>query len=205
MTRTLLPIPPPKWPTEKKRNVTMKASKPAARTEHTAPAITPMRTSFSRKYTAEMFVFARGVSSNAMEANVPDLVALDAFARRFAPQLRAGSVVALRGPLGAGKTTFVRAVVRCLHGSDDAVSSPTFVFRQLYRGDPPIEHLDLYRIDDPAELDELGLEDAFAPDRVTLVEWPERAPALLPPDAIAVGISGSGDGPRTISVGWPNG
>ena len=52
----------------------------------------------------------------------------------------------LRGPLGAGKTTFVRAVVRELHGSDAAVSSPTFVFRQRYEGPPPVEHVDLYRI-----------------------------------------------------------
>ena len=87
-----------------------------------------------------------------------------------------------------------------LHGSDAAVSSPTFIFRQRYDGDPPVEHLDLYRIDEPAELAELGLEDAFGPDRVTLVEWPERAPALLPPGAIGLNISGSGAGPRTIVV-----
>lgn len=147
-----------------------------------------------------MFVFARGVSSNAMETQVPDLAALDAFAQRFAPRLRPGSVVALHGSLGAGKTAFVRALVRCLHGSDDAVSSPTFVFRQLYGGDLPVEHLDLYRVDDPAEIDDLGLEDAFAPDRITVVEWPERAPTLLPPDTIVIGIRGSGDGPRTITL-----
>jgi len=148
-----------------------------------------------------MFVFTRGVSSNAMETQVPDLLALDAFARAFARRLRPGSAVGLRGLLGAGKTTLIRALVRVLHGSDAAVSSPTFVFRQRYDGDPPVEHLDLYRVENPAELDELGLEDAFGPDRITLVEWPERAPELLPPGAIDLAIAGSGDGPRTIVVG----
>jgi tRNA threonylcarbamoyl adenosine modification protein YjeE len=135
-----------------------------------------------------------------METHVPDLAALDAFACSFAERLGPGAAVALRGRLGAGKTTLIRALVRALHGSDAAVSSPTFVFRQRYDGEPTVEHLDLYRIEDAAELSELGLEDAFGPDRVTFVEWPERAPALLPADAIELAISGSGDGPRTIVV-----
>ena len=113
-------------------------------------------------------------------------------------------MVALRGPLGAGKTTFVRAVVAALHGSDDAVSSPTFVFRQRYDGIPAIEHLDLYRIEDPErELPELALDDAFAPDRIVLVEWPERAPDWLPPDHFDVGLDGIGEGPRTVRIVRP--
>jgi tRNA threonylcarbamoyl adenosine modification protein YjeE len=112
--------------------------------------------------------------------------------------------VGLRGPLGAGKTAFVRAVVRALHGTDDAVSSPTFVFRQRYDGTPRIEHVDLYRIEDPAaELPDLALDDAFAPDRIALVEWPERAAGRLPPDLIEVAIEGAGDGPRTVRVTRP--
>jgi tRNA threonylcarbamoyladenosine biosynthesis protein TsaE len=115
-------------------------------------------------------------------------------------------VVALRGPLGAGKTAFVRALVEALHGSAEAVSSPTFVFRQRYEGTPPVEHLDLYRIEDPAaELPDLALDDAFAPGVLTLVEWPERAPGWLPPAAIEVSIEGAGDGPRTVRVADPRG
>ena len=130
--------------------------------------------------------------------------AFDAYASAFARSLRPGDVVALRGPLGAGKTTFVRAVVRALHGSDDAVSSPTFVFRQRYDGTPPIEHVDLYRIEDAAaELPDLALDDAFAPDRIALVEWPERAAGRLPPDLIEVTIDGAGDGPRTVRITRP--
>jgi len=133
-----------------------------------------------------------------MPVTIPDERALEAYARALAAGLAPGDVLALCGPLGAGKTTFVRALVLALHGSDAAVSSPTFVFRQRYDGTPPIEHLDLYRIEDPAELRELGLEDAFAPDRITLVEWPERAPGLLPPHARTLTIRGAGEGPRTI-------
>jgi tRNA threonylcarbamoyl adenosine modification protein YjeE len=114
--------------------------------------------------------------------------------------LRPGDVVALRGPLGAGKTTLVRALVRALHGSDETVSSPTFVFRQRYPGQPPIEHLDLYRLTDAAELPDLALEEAFTPDALVLIEWPERAEAWLPRRRIEVAIDGSGEGPRTVRV-----
>ena len=99
----------------------------------------------------------------------------------------------------------MRAVVAALHGSDEAVSSPTFVFRQRYEpprpGPPAVEHVDLYRIEDPdAELPDLALDDAFGPDRITLVEWPEQAAGWLPPRRIEVAIDGAGDGPRTVRV-----
>ncbi|MGB8267012.1 MAG: tRNA (adenosine(37)-N6)-threonylcarbamoyltransferase complex ATPase subunit type 1 TsaE [Candidatus Velthaea sp.] len=135
-----------------------------------------------------------------MAVTLPDERSLDVFAIALAASLAPGDVLGLRGPLGAGKTTLVRALVRALHGSDSAVSSPTFVFRQRYDGTPPVEHLDLYRLEDPAELPHLGLEDAFAPDRITLVEWPEHAPGLLPPHARTLTIAGSGMGPRTIET-----
>ncbi len=119
--------------------------------------------------------------------------------------LRPGDVVALRGGLGAGKTTFVRAIVAALHGGDEAVSSPTFVFRQRYDpprpGVPPVEHVDLYRIEDETELADLALDDAFAPDAIALIEWPERAERWLPRPRIEVAIEGAGDGPRTVRIG----
>jgi tRNA threonylcarbamoyl adenosine modification protein YjeE len=98
--------------------------------------------------------------------------------------------------------------VAALHGTDQAVSSPTFVFRQRYDaprpGAPPIEHVDLYRIEDPeAELSDLALDDAFAPDRIALVEWPDRAPGWLPPGLIEIAIDGVGDGPRSVRVTRP--
>ena len=78
------------------------------------------------------------------------------------------------------------------------------MFRQTYAGTPPIEHVDLYRIDDAAaELPELGLEDAFASDRIALVEWPERAEDWLPADRIDVTIGGAGEEPRRVRVRRP--
>jgi tRNA threonylcarbamoyl adenosine modification protein YjeE len=122
-----------------------------------------------------------------------------AFAASFARELRAGDVVGLSGPLGSGKTTFVKAVVKERLGSDPA-SSPTFTFWHRYPGTPPIDHLDLYRVDDPAEITELGLDDAFDGTSIVLVEWWRNAPGLLPPVRYEVDIQGKGAGPRTLTV-----
>lgn len=130
-------------------------------------------------------------------ARVDDLEAFERVAAAFAADLRPGEVVALAGDLGAGKTTFVRAVVRALHGRDEA-ASPTFTFRHRYAGQPPIEHLDLYRVDSAADAVELGLEEAFDGESIVLVEWPERLPHLIPENAIHVAITGSGESPRDI-------
>jgi len=132
-------------------------------------------------------------------SEVRTLAAFERFAGTFATTLRPGDVVALSGELGAGKTAFVRAAVRSLQGRD-AASSPTFTFRHTYPGRPIVEHLDLYRLDDPAEAAELGLHEALSPDSVTFVEWPERLPGLLPAGAIRVRIAGAGDEPRRIEI-----
>jgi tRNA threonylcarbamoyladenosine biosynthesis protein TsaE len=130
---------------------------------------------------------------------VADLAEFERWATGFAATLAPGDAIALEGDLGAGKTTFVAAVARAL-GNADEVASPTFVFRHRYAGPTPIEHLDLYRIEDPREARELGLEDAFSGDAITFVEWPSRLPDLLPPSHIRVTIGGSGDGARTLHV-----
>jgi tRNA threonylcarbamoyladenosine biosynthesis protein TsaE len=127
------------------------------------------------------------------------LADLQNIAQTFARTLRPGDVVAFSGAIGSGKTTFISVIVRTLHGLSTA-SSPTFIFRQRYEGTPPIEHLDLYRLEDPRELSELGLEEAFSPDAITLLEWPERAPALLPAGSIRVTIIGAGDEPRMLEI-----
>ncbi len=128
--------------------------------------------------------------------------AFDAFAARFARELKPGDVVAISGDLGAGKTTFVRAAVRTRHG-EDQTRSPTFTCWQRYPGSPPIDHLDLFRIDDPLELDELGLEEAFDGTTIVFVEWWTHAPQLLPPDRYEIAIEGSGDMPRRLTVRRP--
>ena len=108
--------------------------------------------------------------------------------------LAPGDCIALSGDLGAGKTTFARALVRALmQDPGHEVPSPTFALRQDYasaRG--PIAHFDFYRINDPRELDELGFDEALL-RAITLVEWPERAKAALPLDCIELQLAEAAD------------
>jgi tRNA threonylcarbamoyladenosine biosynthesis protein TsaE len=126
----------------------------------------------------------------------------EALAAQVARSLQAGDVVALEGPLGSGKTAFVAAAVRAL-GNGAEVASPTFTFWHRYGGLPAVEHLDFYRIDDPVEARELGLEEAFAAERIVFVEWASRMPGLIPPGAMVVRISGAGSEPRSIEIELP--
>jgi tRNA threonylcarbamoyl adenosine modification protein YjeE len=121
------------------------------------------------------------------------------FAASFANRLAPGDVVALSGPVGSGKTTFVRAIVQTLHGQDQTCS-PSFTFRHRYDGDPAIEHLDFFRIDDPRELPELGLEEAFDGRSIALVEWWRNAPDVIPARRYEIELTGAGEEPRIVSV-----
>jgi tRNA threonylcarbamoyl adenosine modification protein YjeE len=134
-----------------------------------------------------------------MQVTFRTLAEFEAFAVGFSYALVPGDVVALSGELGSGKTTFVRAAVRARHGIDQT-TSPTFTFRHRYPGEPPIEHLDLYRISDPAELPELGLEEAFVPEAIVFVEWWEHGRELLPTRRFEITIDGAGNEPRTLRV-----
>jgi tRNA threonylcarbamoyladenosine biosynthesis protein TsaE len=118
--------------------------------------------------------------------------------RRLGP----GSVVALTGELGAGKTRFVQGLARGL-GVPTRATSPTFVLVNEYRGRLPVHHVDLYRIDSVREAEDLGLEELFASDGVTVVEWADRAEPLLPADAVRVHVDGVGDEPRRITIERP--
>jgi N-acetylmuramate 1-kinase len=122
--------------------------------------------------------------------DLPDEEATRRLASDVAAILQTGDVVTLSGDLGAGKTTFARAVIRTLAGDEALeVPSPTFTLLQTYTlACQTVVHADLYRIGDPSELAELGLEDATA-GAVTLIEWPEVAAALLPGDRLDVRLS----------------
>jgi tRNA threonylcarbamoyladenosine biosynthesis protein TsaE len=110
-----------------------------------------------------------------------------AVGRELAPTLMPGSVVLLFGDLGAGKTAFVRGLAEGLGVHRDEVSSPTFTLVQEYRGGRlTLFHADLYRLNDPREIDDLGL-DEIAADGVLAIEWAQKLPRL-PADAIAVHI-----------------
>ncbi len=117
---------------------------------------------------------------------LPNLAATAGFARRLATLLRNGDLVGLAGDLGSGKTTLARDLIAALSGRDREVPSPTYTLVQTYDcGALTVWHFDLYRVERPADVYELGFEDALA-DGVTLVEWPERLGALMPADHLMV-------------------
>lgn len=110
--------------------------------------------------------------------------------QRLGELLRAGDLLLLVGNFGVGKTHLAKGVARGL-GSDDLVTSPSFVLVNEYRAGPargqlPIYHVDLYRIAEEGELATIGLDELWAGDGVCLIEWPERAGAALPADHLAV-------------------
>jgi tRNA threonylcarbamoyladenosine biosynthesis protein TsaE len=122
-----------------------------------------------------------------------------AVGRELAATLSAGDVVLLYGDLGAGKTAFVRGLAEGLGVSRDEVSSPTFTLIQEYRGGRlPLFHVDLYRIEDPREFDELGL-DEIAEGGVLAIEWAERLPQP-PQDAVRVSITHAGESERRVTL-----
>lgn len=130
---------------------------------------------------------------------LPDLAAMDAYGARIAAALRAGDVVALEGGLGAGKTTLARAILAAL-GHEGEVPSPTFTIIETYAAPPlrlAVVHADFYRLEDPAELVEIGLDD-YREGAVLLAEWPQNAggfahePGCLAIALELVGESGAG-------------
>jgi tRNA threonylcarbamoyladenosine biosynthesis protein TsaE len=114
---------------------------------------------------------------------------------------RAGDVITLGGPLGVGKTALSRGFIRAL-GHEGEVPSPTFALVQPYDElDPPVWHVDLYRIENADELSELGLEDSSG--GILLVEWPERAGAHAWPNALALSLAFAQHGERILTAKVP--
>src|ERR1700728_1701643 len=122
--------------------------------------------------------------------DLPEEAATAALAERIAALARTGDVFALRGDLGAGKTSFARAFIRAITrergAGDDEVPSPTFTLVQIY--EPGIWHFDLYRLRTPEEAWELGIEEAFA-EGIALIEWPERLGPLLPQRRLDIALA----------------
>ena len=119
----------------------------------------------------------------------------------LAAQARAGDVITLSGPLGVGKTALARGLLAAL-GHQGEVPSPSFAIVQPYEElEPPVWHVDLYRIEDPRELQELGLD--WLGHALTLVEWPERAGVDEWPEALALSLDFGDAGARRLTVKLP--
>ena len=117
---------------------------------------------------------------------------------RLAAELRAGDVILLEGPLGAGKSELARGIAQGM-GVRETVTSPTFTILNVYsRERLPLYHFDWYRLESAEELYEMGMDEYLGGDGVALVEWPGRCPEALPADFLMIEISPEGEETRRI-------
>lgn len=136
-----------------------------------------------------------------MTIDLPELAAMEPFGRRIAARLRAGDIVALSGELGTGKTTLARAIIAAL-GHEGEVPSPTFTIVETYDDtDPPVAHADFYRLEHPAEAEELGLDD-YREGAVLIAEWPEHAGGFgSDPNCLSIRLERAERGRKAIVEG----
>ena len=141
--------------------------------------------------------------SGETRLDLPDLAAMAAWGERIAAHLRAGDVVALEGGLGAGKTTLARAIIAAL-GYPGEVPSPTFTIIETYDAPPlsvAVVHADFYRLEDPAEVTELGLDD-YRDGAVLIAEWPDHAGGFgHEPACLSILLETHGEGRIAIARG----
>jgi tRNA threonylcarbamoyladenosine biosynthesis protein TsaE len=129
-----------------------------------------------------------------MTYDLPDAEATGRLGAAVAVALKSGEAVCLTGPLGAGKSTLARALVRSLTTPHEDVPSPTFTLVQFYEGRGfPLAHFDLYRLERPDEAFEIGLDEALEAG-AAVIEWPERLGGRLPPDRLDIEIAIDGEG-----------
>ncbi len=134
-----------------------------------------------------------------MEIKIDNLEHIHEAARKFISAMGEGTVFAFYGHMGAGKTTFIKAVCECL-GVEDVINSPTFAIVNEYRAESGelIYHFDFYRIKKLEEVYDMGYEDYFYSGALCFIEWPELVEELLPEDAVKVYIEENADGTRTV-------
>ncbi|MCX5750578.1 MAG: tRNA (adenosine(37)-N6)-threonylcarbamoyltransferase complex ATPase subunit type 1 TsaE [Candidatus Saganbacteria bacterium] len=121
------------------------------------------------------------------------------FGKKLAAKLQEGTVIALTGQLGAGKTTLIQGIAQGL-GIKDPVTSPTFILINEYPSNPPLIHLDLYRLDSETQIEDLGIEDYFEKPAIMVIEWAEKLGTLLPSNAIKIELEVLGDNKRRIAI-----
>ena len=123
-----------------------------------------------------------------MQIDLPDEADTARLGAAIAAELKRGDTICLIGPLGAGKSTLARGLIRALTTADEDVPSPTFTLVQFYEGRLPLAHFDLYRLTSPDEAWELGLDEALE-EGAAVVEWPQRLEGRLPPDRLDIEIA----------------
>jgi tRNA threonylcarbamoyladenosine biosynthesis protein TsaE len=139
--------------------------------------------------------------SRSTIVELPDPAATRAFGRRIGQRLWPGAVVALIGPLGAGKTHLARAIAEGLDIAESrVVTSPTFVLVQEYSARLPIYHFDAYRLNTEAEFADLGAHEYFESGGVSLIEWADRVPDCLPAEHLRVRLTVRGETARQAEV-----
>jgi tRNA threonylcarbamoyladenosine biosynthesis protein TsaE len=123
-----------------------------------------------------------------------------ALGNAFAKELRAGDIVGLIGPLGSGKTLFIKGLCEGLGIDPQEVLSPTFNLMHLYDGDLPVYHFDVYRLEDTREFEDLGYEEQFFGQGVSLVEWADKVQDFLPGGSHVLEFKVLGDQTREITI-----
>ena len=124
-----------------------------------------------------------------MEIIIPNEDAAKEYGHKLAEELKPGQVIALIGDLGTGKTTLTKAIAEGLN-IKESISSPTFsIIKEYTSGSLPLYHFDVYRLSDPEEMYDLGYEEYFFGQGVTVVEWADKVMKLLPQNAITIHIS----------------
>lgn len=130
-----------------------------------------------------------------MKRSLENQMATEALAQRLADRMRVGDVIALHGDLGMGKSVFCRSIIRHLTSPDEDVPSPTFTFVQQYESERgEIYHYDLYRLENPEDGYELGIEESFH-EGMCLIEWPSKLGPYLPWDCLHVTLALGDHGP----------
>jgi tRNA threonylcarbamoyladenosine biosynthesis protein TsaE len=137
---------------------------------------------------------------NRLVFEAEDEQATDRFGAALAAALPPGTTLALCGTLGAGKTRLVQAIAAALGVPRDEVLSPTFVLCQQYRGTKTINHLDAYRLHDEDEFRELGTDEMFSSDAITVIEWADRVADALPDEYVRIDIEVTGSTSRKFVV-----
>ena len=139
-----------------------------------------------------------------MTVDLPDAEATTRLGAALAAFVAPGEAILLRGPLGMGKSTLARGLIRALTRPDEDVPSPTFTLVQFYESEPPIAHFDLYRLTRAEEAFEIGLDVALD-EGCALIEWPERLgddlDRMVGPDRLEIEIAEQGDGRRASVSG----